>query len=290
MSMLSVFQAIIMGLIQGVTELFPVSSLGNSVILPNIFGWNIHQNDPYFLTFLVATHFATALVLFFFFLHEWKMILKAMYKSFLAREIAKDDSYAKVGWLLVVATIPAGIIGLLFQDSIRSLFASAQIAAYFLIVNGIILFMAEQLRKRSNQKYLNDKQSDKNIAKLHWWQSISIGIAQSLALFPGISRSGTSMAGGLLAGLGHEDAARFSFLLATPVIGAAALLKLPGLFSPSQAHLRGVMIAGAISAAIAAYLSVRFLVKYFKTNTLTPFAIYCFFGGIFYALFFLLKK
>ncbi len=287
--MITLFQAIIMGILQGVTELFPVSSLGNSVILPNIFGWHLDQNAPYFLTFLVATHFATAVVLFFFFFKEWKKILGAMYRSFLAREIAKDDSYAKVGWLLVVATIPAGILGLLFQESLRSLFASAQIASFFLIINGIILFGAEQLRKRSNQKFVSEKESDKNIAKLHWWQSISIGVAQSFALIPGISRSGTSIAGGLLSGLGHEDAARFSFLLATPVIGAAALLKLPSLASPSQAHLRGVMSAGAISAAIAAYLSVRFLVKYFKTKTLTPFAIYCFFGGIVYSLYFLFK-
>ena len=275
-----------MGLIQGVAELFPVSSLGNSVILPSLFGWHISQNAPYFLTFLVATHFATAVVLFLFFIKEWVKILKAMWKSFLAREIAKDDSYAKVGWLLVVATIPAGILGLLFQDSLRRLFASAQIAAAFLILNGVILFMAEQLRKKSNQTFVSDSRSDKNIAKLHWWQSISIGIGQSFALIPGISRSGTSMVGGLLSGLGHEDAARFSFLLATPVIGAAALLKLPGLFSSSQASLRGVMLAGSLSAAIAAYFSVRFLVKYFKTRTLTPFAIYCFFGGIFYSLYF----
>jgi len=287
--MITVFQAIIMGLIQGVTELFPVSSLGNSVILPSIFGWHINQNAPYFLTFLVATHFATALVLFLFFIKEWKLVLKGMWRSFLAREIAKDDSYAKLGWLLVVATIPAGIIGLLFQDSLRTLFASAQIAAFFLIINGIILFLAEKLRKRHHQNYISDAKSDTNIAKLHWWQSISIGVGQSLALIPGISRSGTAMSGGLLAGLGHEDAARFSFLLATPVIGAAALLKLPGLFSSSQAPLRGIMFAGAVSAAIAAFLSVKFLVKYFQTKTLTPFAIYCFFGGIIYSIYFLVK-
>lgn len=287
--MISIFQAIILGVIQGVAELFPVSSLGNSVILPRLFGWNIHQNNPYFLTFLVATHFATALVLFVFFIKEWGKILKAIYRSFLAREIAKDDSYAKVGWLLVVATVPAGILGLLFQDTFQRLFASAQIAAFFLIINGIILFSAEKLRKRAPQKHVSEDQGATNIAKLHWWQSIAIGIGQALALIPGISRTGTSMTGSLLSGLGHEDTAKFSFLLATPVIGAAALLKLPGLFSASQASLRGAMLAGALSAAVAAYLSVRFLVKYFKTKTLTPFAIYCFFGGIFYSIYFLFK-
>ncbi len=287
--MITVFQAIIMGLIQGVTELFPVSSLGNSVILPSIFGWHLNQNAPYFLTFLVATHFATALVLFLFFFKEWKKILGGIWRSFVAREIDKDDSYAKVGWLLVVATIPAGILGLLFQDSLRSLFASAQKAAFFLIINGVILYLAEQLRKKSNQKFVNDKQSDKNIAKLHWWQSIGVGVAQVFALIPGISRSGTTMAGGLLFGLNNEDAARFSFLLATPVIGAAALLKLPDIFQHSYDSLRTAMIAGALAAAIAAYFSVRFLVKYFKTKTLTPFAIYCFFGGIAYSVYFLVK-
>ena len=287
--MITIFQAIILGLIQGVTELFPVSSLGNSVILPSIFGWNIHQNDPYFLTFLVATHFATATVLFIFFFNEWKKIFKGMYTSFLAREIKSDDKYAKVGWLLVVATIPAGILGLLLQESLRSFFASAQKAAFFLIINGIILFLAERLRKNAKQKFVSDEQSDKNISKLKWKQSMGIGIGQALALIPGISRSGVTMAGGLLSGLGNEDAARFSFLLATPVIGAAALLKLPSLFTPSQASIRGAMLAGSISAAIAAYFSVKFLVKYFKTKTLTPFAIYCFFGGILYSIYFLFK-
>ena len=159
----------------------------------------------------------------------------------------------------------------------------------FLIVNGIILFLAEKLRKSSNKAKETTSQSDKNIAKLSWWQSIGIGLFQSAALLPGISRSGTSMAGGLVNGLNNEDAARYSFLLATPVIGAAALLKLPSLFSSSQAPLRAAMLAGAISAAIAAFLSVRFLVKYFQTKTLTPFAIYCFFGGIIYSIYFLIK-
>lgn len=288
--MITIFQAIVLGLIQGITELFPVSSLGHSVILPSLFGWHLNQNDPYFLTFLVATHFATALVLFLFFWKEWVKILKGMGRSLKAREISKTDTYAKFGWLLVIATVPAGILGLLFQDSISKLFASAQIAAMFLIVNGLILFMAEKLRRKANSQTKESvNQSDTNIAKLGWWHSFGIGVFQSTALLPGISRSGTSMAGGLLAGLNNEDAARFSFLLATPIIGAAALLKLPGLFSPSYAHLRVAMISGAIAAGIAAFLSVRFLVKYFQTKTLTPFAIYCFFGGIVYSIYFLIK-
>jgi undecaprenyl-diphosphatase len=277
--MISIFQAIILGLIQGLTELFPLSSLGHSVIIPSLLGWHIHQNDAYFLTFLIATHLATATVLFFFFWHDWVAICKGLVRSFLAREIRSDDIYAKLGWLLVVGSVPAGILGLLFEDSLRKLFASAQIAAGFLILNGVILFTAEALRKRANKRE-NQKHSDVQIAKLTWLQAAGIGVAQAGALIPGISRSGSAMAGGLVAGLTNEDAARFSFLLATPIIGAAALLKLPQLFEPSAVPLRGAMIAGALCAALAAFVSVRFLVKYFQTKTLTPFAWYCMVAGI----------
>ena len=277
--MITLLQAIILGLIQGFTELFPISSLGHSVIIPSLLGWNIHQNDPFFLTFLIATHLATALVLFLFFWRDWVDIVKGIVRSFLQREIRPDDTAAKLGWLLVVGTIPAGIIGLVFQDSIRSLFASARIAAAFLIVNGLILFTAEKLRRRANQR--EDRlQSDGHIARLPWLSALGIGAAQALALIPGISRSGSSMAGGLLSKLNNEDAARFSFLLATPVIGAAAVLKLPDLFQPSAAPLRGAFVAGALCAAVSAYFSVRFLVKYFQTRTLTPFAAYSLVAGL----------
>lgn len=282
--MISIFQAIIIGLIQGLTELFPLSSLGHSVIIPSLLGWHIHQNATYFLTFLIATHLATATVLFFFFWHDWMEICKGLVRSFLAREIRSDDTYAKLGWLLVVGTIPAGILGLLFEDSLRKLFASAQIAAGFLILNGCILFTAEALRKRANRRE-SQKQSDVQIAKLKWLQAAGIGVAQAGALIPGISRSGSAMAGGLAAGLTNEDAARFSFLLATPIIGAAALLKLPQLFEPSAAPLRGAIIAGALCAAFAAFISVRFLVKYFQTKTLTPFAWYCLLAGIVFSVY-----
>lgn len=287
--MITVFQAIILGLVQGVTELFPISSLGHSVIIPSLLGWHINQNGQYFLTFLVATHLATATVLFLFFWKQWLNIIKGLGRSLAAREIAPNDTYAKIGWLLVVGSVPAGIIGLLFQQSLSKLFASAQIASMFLIINGIILFSAEKLRKHAERRKNNISNNNADIAKLTWWQSIGIGVAQSAALLPGISRSGSSMAGSLLAGLNNEDAARFSFLLATPIIGAAALLKLPGLFSSSESAQRGAMLAGALCAALAAFLSVRFLIKYFRSKTLTPFAIYCFTAGIVLSLYFLLK-
>jgi undecaprenyl-diphosphatase len=289
MYMLSIFQAIIIGLVQGLTELFPISSLGHSVIVPHLFGWNIHQGASYYLTFLVATHLATALVLLGFFWHEWVLIVKGLFRSLAARRIDPADTYAKLGWLLVIGTVPAGILGLLFQDSLRKAFASAQIAAGFLIVNGLVLFGAEKLRKRKNNQHERQGESNANIAKLKFSHAVGIGVAQSAALIPGISRSGTSMAGSLLAGLNNEDAARFSFLLATPIIGAAALLKLPDLFTSSLAPLRTAIIAGAICAAITAYLSVKFLMRYFQTKTLTPFAIYCVAAGVILSVYFALK-
>jgi len=259
------------------------------VIIPQLLGWHIHQNDPYFLTFLIATHAATAIVLFIFFWKDWVEICKGLLRSLIAREIRADDTYAKLGWLLVIATIPAGVIGLLFEQSLRKVFASAQLAAGFLIVNGLILFAAERLRKRATRRRTRREKPDEQIAKLSWLQAIGIGAVQAGALIPGISRSGSSMAGGLLSGLSNEDAARFSFLLATPVIGAAACLKLPELFQSSAAPMRGAIVAGAICAAITAFLSVRFLVRYFQTKTLIPFAVYCLVGGIAYSVILLFR-
>ena len=138
-----------LGLLQGVSELFPVSSLGHSVILPRLVGWHIHQNDKFFITFLVATHLATAIVLLLFFWRDWVRILKGIGRSLRDRGIAPDDADAKLGWLLVVGTIPAGILGLLLQDKLRSVFASAQSAAIFLFLNGFLLYGAELLRRRA---------------------------------------------------------------------------------------------------------------------------------------------
>ena len=280
---MSILQAIIIGFIQGATELFPISSLGHSVIIPKLLGWNIHQNDPFFLTFLVATHLATAVVLFIFFWRDWLAIIHGVVRSFAAREIKPADTYAKFGWLLIVGTVPAGLIGLLFEEPLRSLFASARIAAAFLIVNGLILLGAERLRKNAGGRR-QMRQNDAAIAKLSWSQAIGIGAAQAGALLPGISRSGTSMAGSLLAGLSNENAARFSFLLATPVIGAAALLKLPELFQPSTRPLLGAIAAGSVCAAVMAYISVKFLIKYFETKTLLPFGIYCLIAGALFSI------
>lgn len=283
--MLTYLQAIILGMVQGVTELFPISSLGHSVILPRLFGWHVNQKDPFFLIFLVATHAATAFVLFIFFWKDWRLILSGLFRSLKEREIKESDYYAKLGWLLIISTIPAGVLGLLFEDTLKTLFASPQIVAGILILNGFLLLGTELLRK--NEKEEKELGSDKRIAKISWIQTIKIGLLQSLALFPGFSRTGATITGGLFIGLSHEDAARFSFLLATPIIGAAALLKLPELATQTGSKNIGPTIIGAIIAGIFAYLSVRFLTKYFESKKLLPFGVYCIVaGGIASLLFF----
>jgi undecaprenyl-diphosphatase len=276
---ISYLQAVLLGLLQGAAELFPVSSLGHSVIAPRLLGWDIHQSDDYFLTFLVATHLATALVLLGFFRRDWVRIIRGLGRSIRDRELAPDDADARLGWLLVIGTIPAGILGLALEHPLRSLFASPTSAAAFLLGNGLMLFGAERLRRRAPVRH-DDRFSDERLAReLTFRDAAGIGTAQALALLPGFSRSGATMGGGLLAGLSNEDSARFAFLLATPVIGAAALLKLPDLLGPQGDGIRGPALAGALCAAVTAYLSVRFLVRYFETNRLTPFAVYCTIAG-----------
>jgi len=278
-------QAVILGLVQGVTELFPISSLGHSVILPQLFGWDIHQNDAYFITFLVATHLATALVLLGFFWRDWVRIVKGIGRSLRDRGIAPGDADAKLGWLLVIGTIPAGILGLLLEHALRDVFASASSAAFFLMLNGLLLFGAEALRRRAPQTARDD---DVRIARqVAYPEAFLVGGAQALALVPGFSRSGATMGGGLLVGLSHEDAARFAFLLATPIIGAAALLKLPDLFGPDGDGIRGQALVASLCAAASAYVSVRFLMRYFETRTLIPFAIWCLAFGAVCSVYFL---
>lgn len=282
--MLSYFQAVVLGLSQGITELFPISSLGHSVLLPGLFGWHVDQNANQFLTFLIATHFATALVLFFIYWKDWARIIRGIFRSLAAREISAADPDARLGWLLIVTTIPAGIAGVLFETQVQRFFISSTSAAIFLIANGFLLFGAESLRRRSMDREIiseNGSGADKRIAnKLSWSKSLKVGFLQIIALIPGFSRTGSTLSGGLLVGLSHEDALRYSFLLATPIIAAAALLKLPPLIASGNMATMEVALVGACSAAIAAYLSVKFLVRYFKSKTLTPFAIYCVAIGI----------
>jgi len=285
---ISYLQSVILGLLQGVAEPFPVSSLGHGVILPRLAGWHIHQNDKFFLTFLVATHLATAIVLLGFFFSDWVAIARGMGRSLRDREVRSDDHYARLGWLLVVGTIPAGIIGLLLEKPLRSLFASAPSAAAFLIVNGIVLLAFERLRRRAPSQEDHLGQNDAQLARLSWRQAVGIGTSQATALIPGISRSGMTMGGGLLAGLSNEHAARYGFLLATPIIGAAALLKLPELLGPEGDGVRGPALVGALCAGLTTFFAVKFLLRFFETNRLTPFGIYCLAAGIVCSLVFAL--
>jgi undecaprenyl-diphosphatase len=277
---ISYFQAVVLGLTQGIAEPFPVSSLGHGVVMPRLFGWDIHQNDKFFLAFLVATHLATAIVLFFFFLKDWIRIFKGIGRSLRDREIAPGDTDARLGWLLVVGTVPAGVIGVVLEHPLRALFASAQSAAAFLIVNGLLLLAFERLRTRAPSRGVEPGDADKSIAHtLSWRQAIAVGSAQAAALVPGISRSGITMGGALLVGLSNENAARYGFLLATPIIGAAAALKVPELFGSAGDGVRGQAIVAALCAGVTTYFAVKFLLRFFETNRLTPFGIYCIVAG-----------
>jgi undecaprenyl-diphosphatase len=273
--MLSHFQAAVLGVLQGVSELFPISSLGHSVILPGLLGWPIDQNADSFLTFVVATHFATALTLFVVYRDDWADIIFGLLGSIWARELRPTNPHAKLGLLLITGTVPAGAVGLIFQKPLQKLFISPSAAALFLVLNGGLLFVAERLRK--NAKASEDLSGmDQRIAsKMSWWQSAKVGIAQILALLPGFSRTGSTIAGGLLIGFSHEEALRFSFLLATLIIGAAALLKLPALLHSGSTVAIENALLGAVCAAAAASVSIKILTRYFQTKTLTPFAIYC---------------
>jgi len=275
--MISLWQALALGAVQGITELFPVSSLGHSVLLPGLLGWHVNQNANDFLTFLVATHFATALTLFCIYWKDWVRIIRGIFRSLAEREIRDAD--ARLGWLLVVTTIPAGIAGVLFETAVQRIFIAPAAAALFLILNGALLFGAERLRRRARRNLAADadiRDADRRIAtELSWGASLKIGVLQIIALIPGFSRTGATLAGSLLAGLSHEDALRYSFLLATPIIGAAALLKLPPLVASGDRATIEVALVGAAAAAITAYFSAKFLAQYFKTKTLTPFAVYC---------------
>jgi undecaprenyl-diphosphatase len=277
---ISYFQAVVLGLLQGIAEPFPISSLGHSVVLPRLLGWNIHQNDPYFIDFLVAVHLATAIVLFIFFFEDWMRILRGLGRSLRAREIGADDVDARLGWLLVVGTIPPGILGLLLETPLRKLFASASSAAAFLIVNGLALLLFERLRTRPPTPGDDAGDADARIARLSWSRAAGVGLSQAAALIPGISRSGFSMGGGLLCGLSNEDALRYAFLLATPIIGAAAVLKLPELLGSSGHLVRGQALVAALCAAATTVLAVKFLLRYFRTNRLGPFGVYCVGAGV----------
>lgn len=291
LSSLSWLQAGVLGAVQGVSELFPVSSLGHSVLLPAWIGgsWahelNISgKNSPY-LAFIVALHVATAIALISYFWRDWLRIITGLATSLVRREVATADQ--RLAWLLVLATIPVGLVGLLGEKFFRTTLAKPVPTAIFLAVNGIVLLGAEYLRRRQDsveQPYVDERvsgpASDERLARLATLPAVAIGSAQILALLPGLSRSGVTMVAGMVRGLSREDAARFSFLLATPVIFAAGVLKLPELLGPRGDGIRGQALFGALLSGIGAYLSVRFLTRYFASRSLRPFGVYCLVAGV----------
>ena len=276
-------QAIIMGLLQGVSELFPVSSLGHSVLLPALLGWkNLvaaqSASESFFLAFLVGLHCATALALLVFYRRTWLEIIKGFFRTVSTRTIKTPNE--RLAWLLIIATIPAGLTGVLFEHVFRVIFAKPLYAAIFLTINGFILFAGEYFRRRSVAQAKAGRAPKRRLESLNFTEAGVIGVAQIAALFAGISRSGITMVAGLVRGLDHEDAANFSFLLATPVIFAAGVYKLHDFLGPNGNGVRPQILAGSLAAFIAAYLSVRFLTKYFQTKTLTPFAWYSLIVGL----------
>jgi len=279
-------EAIAIGLLQGVTELVPVSSLGHSVLLPALLGgrWardlDVSAPESPYLAFIVGLHVATALALLVFFWRDWLRIVAGFWTSLRYRRLA--DANERLAWLIIIGTIPIGLAGLLLEHTFRTVLGKPVPAAIFLMLNGILLYAGERLRRRAATIPENNDPagSDERIGQRPLTDGLLIGSAQILALAPGISRSGAAMVAGLVRGLSHEDAARFSFLLATPVILAAGVLKIPDLFGPLGAGIHGQVLAGSVASFLGAYLAVRFLTRYFETRTLTPFAIYCTLAGL----------
>jgi undecaprenyl-diphosphatase len=331
--MLSYFQAIVIALVQGSTELFLVSSLGHSVLVPAWIGgsWQTlvtqssqaHSESSFYLAFIVALHVGTACALLWFFRADWIRIVAGLFRSarrsVQERAFSARDSDERLAWLLVIATIPVGLTGLAFEHTFRTLVAKPLAAAVFLFINGLILLAGEWAVRRTQRRaravgtealapapiaggspeietegaalgashrgarsvdeLAEAYASDVRIARMPYRDSVIIGLMQVSALLAGISRDGVTMVGGLFRGLDREDAARFAFLLATPPILAAGLLKLPSLAGKAGEHIHGQVVVGFVICGAVAYVSVRFLVRYFRTRTLTPFAIYCLVAG-----------
>jgi len=318
---LSYLQAVVIGLTQGITELFPISSLGHSVLIPALIGgsWKAlatqsstgDSGNSFYLAFIVALHVATAVALLIFFRTEWIRIIRgfltSLRPSLAARRLVVRDDDERLAWLLIIATIPVGLTGVALEHTFRTIFAKPLAAAIFLTINGVVLLVGERLRRRAEANADADADAGRPatsgrssaipslapgsaavltehgarpILSLSYKEALGVGTYQIAALFAGISRSGVAMVGGLARGLSHEDAARFSFLLATPVIFAAGVLKLPSLAGPAGAHIHGQVFVGSLVAGTAAYASVRFLVRYFQTRTLTPFAVYSLVVGV----------
>jgi len=266
----------LLAVLQGASELFPVSSLGHIVLVPALLHWHFDRSDPTFLAFVVALHLGTALALVVFYRDDWGRIVRALAAS-VARGKLSEDPDERIAWLLVVGTLPVALLGVFLERPVRQLFGSSAIVAVFLILNAFVMFAGEALRRRA-QSATHD--TGRPLPELPWQDAVAVGFAQSAALLPGISRSGSSIVAGLLFRLTHEDAARYSFLLATPVILAASALEVPRLFAPEAHAVLAQSAAGGVLAALTAYASVAFLTRWFKSHDLRVFGWYCLIFGV----------
>lgn len=296
MSTLTYFEAVVVGAVQGVSELFPVSSLGHAVLIPAMVGgsWardlNVAAARSPYLAFIVGLHVATAAALVLFYWRDWVVLLRALGTSIRYRRMQTGPE--RLIWLLIVATIPVGIAGLVFDKLLRTTLGAPLPASLFLILNGGVLLAGHRLARReragvsgSSGRHVAVAETsaviatDDSIASMSFPRGVAIGAAQVAALLPGISRSGVVMVAGQRSGLTNQEAARFSFLLATPVILAAGLLKLPDLFGPLGQGITLQVLAGSAAAFVTALLAVAFLDRYFARRSLVPFAIYCIVAG-----------
>jgi undecaprenyl-diphosphatase len=280
---MSLAQALFMGLLQGATELFPVSSLGHAVLIPSLLHWSFKQSDPSFVPFLVLLHLGTASALLLIYRSQWVDIIRGFFAAAVRGRI--ESPTERLSMLLLVGTIPAGILGVFLEHELKSLFASPRAAAGFLIVNGFLMLGAEVLRRRAERRAavaaktrIEQEERFASAEQISFKAAALVGACQALALLPGISRSGVTIGGGLLAGLRHQEAARFSFLLATPIIAAAGVLEIPQLLATPVPWAE--YLAAALLAGVAAYLSARFLLRYFRSGRLDPYGWYCMAAGI----------
>jgi undecaprenyl-diphosphatase len=271
-------QALFMGLLQGASELFPVSSLGHAVIVPSLLRWSFKQSDPSFVPFLVLLHLGTASALLVLYRDHWVAIIRGFFAAAVRGQMRDDNE--RLAMLLLTGTIPAAVLGVLLETRIKALFASPYAAAAFLIVNGVLMLGFEQLRRRAERGSTRAEQEEHfaRAERISFRAAAIVGACQALAFIPGISRSGVTIGGGLVAGLRHQEAARFSFLLATPTILGAGVIEVPQLFTS------GVPVAeyaaAAVLSGLAAYASARFLLRYFRSGRLDPYGWYCVAAGL----------
>ncbi|HEX5452186.1 MAG TPA: undecaprenyl-diphosphate phosphatase [Stellaceae bacterium] len=268
--------AFALAILQGITELFPISSLGHAVVVPSLLGWSIDQHSAGFLPFVVVLHVGTALALLLYFWRDWLFVAEGIF-GFRRRGSRAAAEARRLLGLIVIATLPAVAIGFVAEKFVRGLFASPFIAALFLIANGLLLLFGDRMRRRAGDS--GEDGGEEPARALDWRSALAIGCWQCAAFIPGISRSGAAMVGGLFAGLHHSEAAHFSFLIATPIIAGAAVLEIPKLHALPGHGITATVVAAGIVAGITAFASIAFLMRYFRRHNfddaLVPFALYC---------------